>query len=609
MPKIHLLPETVINQIAAGEVVDRPASIVKELIENSVDAQAKHIVVKFNDGGDTFLSIADDGVGMDAKDAPLAFERNATSKLEVIKDLESLGTFGFRGEAIASISSVARVTMQTNDGSGGTEIHYDSGKKIYQKACSSSQGTLIEIRNLFEKIPARKRFLKSATTEAMHIIRVVRAFILAKPEINFELYRNGKLLFSSPDSRDLQERVELLFGHFDQYTPLDYAHDRVRLHGVLFEHAVDGLVSKPDFLIFVNGRNVNHPAIVRVVRDAYGMIRSRVTSMGAILFLEFHGHFVDFNVHPQKKEVRFKNEFFVQKFVVDSVSDALRRKIESLRFCGNDENNAPMPTIYAESLTRDVHFFKAQRKMSVPYTVVSGLGDDSEVPRKEDPGPEDERYVPPPRQVFELTLGQALDHFPRESIANNPCPWRFVGTFDERRFAIFEIETGLAFVDLAAAQKCILWDKFLCNPDRLIPQCLLIPRVVTVSSEQSLAMDALSKKLALWGIEIENFGKNIYKITALPREISEETVLQCLQDPSLPQDDERLTREALAKKICAHLKFHPLEDEEVKALIFELLHCRQFTISPDNTNVLFTMDHRDVEKKFGLQFTPRVYCH
>jgi DNA mismatch repair protein MutL len=358
MTKIHLLPETVINQIAASEVIDSPASIVKELIENSIDAQATHIVVKFNDGGDTFLSISDDGMGMDTEDAAMAFQRNATSKLTGIKDLESLDTFGFRGEAIASIASVARITMQTNDGNGGTEIHYDSGKKIHQKACSCKRGTFIEIRNLFEKIPARKLFKKSISTEAIHIIRVVFAFILFESEINFELYKNGNLLFSSPDSRDLQDRAELLFGHFDQYTPLDYANDRIRLKGILFEHAVDGMVSKPEFLIFVHRRNVNNSAIVRIVRDTYGMIKSRATNVGAFLFLEFQDNFVDFNVHPQKKEVRFKNDFWVKKFIEDSISNALQQKIAFLRPRELD-GQSDTPTIYSEQLSYPVQGSKS----------------------------------------------------------------------------------------------------------------------------------------------------------------------------------------------------------------------------------------------------------
>jgi DNA mismatch repair protein MutL len=595
MTKIHLLPETVINQIAAGEVIDRPASIVKELIENSIDARATHIIVKFNGGGDGLLSIADDGIGMDETDAAMAFERNATSKLAAIKDLESLGTFGFRGEAIASIASVARVTMQTNDGNGGAEIYYDSGKKVYQKACSCKRGTFIEIRNLFEKVPARKQFLKSASVEAMHIVRTVRAFILAEPEVNFELYKNGKLLFSSPDSRDLRDRAELLFGHFDQYTPFDYADDSIHLHGILFEQAIDGLVSKPDFLIFVNGRNVNNPSIVRVVRDTYAMVKSRVTNVGAFLFLEFRGHFVDFNVHPQKKEVRFKSDFFVKNFIQNAVADALRKKVETL--CSDssrpdvENGDTFVPTAYSGELSTPLVPFQRRKYVApsvhrhVGYCNGSGSGD--------------AKYREPFRKV-DLSLPQNLKHFPEEW-GKNSLLWHFIGTFREGRFAIFEGTTGLIFVDLLAAQRCILWDKFLNNPDHFVPQLLLMPRTVTVAPEQSIVIEGCLEMLAFLGIEMENFGKNIYKITALPREISEEMVLQWLQDPSLADTDRMLTREGFAKYFCGHFKFQPVQRDEVEGLVDQLLHCRQFMISPNDTNVLFEIDRCDWERKFGLQ--------
>jgi DNA mismatch repair protein MutL len=629
MAKIHLLPETIINQIAAGEVIDRPASIAKELIENSIDAQAKRIIVKFSNGGDTFLSISDDGVGMDETDAAMAFERNATSKLVAIRDLDSLETFGFRGEAIASIASVARVTMQTNDGNGGTEIYCDAGKKIYQKACGCRRGTLVEIRNLFEKVPARRQFLKSVSTEAMHIIKVVRAFILAEPEIHFELYRNGKLLFSSPDSRDLRDRTELLFGHFDQYTTLDYASEIVRLRGILFEHAVDGLVSKPDFLIFVNGRNVNNAAIVRSVRDTYAMIKSRVTNMGAFLFLEFRNNFVDFNVHPQKREVRFKSDLLVKNFIQDSIVDALQKKI--VKLCPDPENSKPIadyghcdpvggisdtftPTIYAEQLSRpmDLAHFQRGRSRGRSFTASDNINfyrrnDASGGLSSPAKSCAIESYEPLPQRIFDLSLPQNLEHFPSESLGNERSSWRFVGLFWGGEFAVFETETGLIFVSLAAAQRCILWDKFLNNPDQLIAQALLLPRVVTVAPDQAAAIDALLGVMGELGIEIEGFGKNVYKITALPREVSEEMVLDWLQDPSLESADRVLTREGVAKKICAHVKFHPMRPEEISILIEQLFRCQQFMIAPDNTNVLFEIDRCDFAKKFGLQLAPKGY--
>ncbi|MDR1366500.1 MAG: DNA mismatch repair endonuclease MutL [Puniceicoccales bacterium] len=614
MATIHLLPETIINQIAAGEVIERPASIIKELVENSIDAKAERIVVKFNGGGDVFLSIADNGIGMGEEDAALAFERNATSKLVTIKDLEGLQTFGFRGEAIASIASVAQVLMQTNDGSGGTEIRYDSGKKIYQKMCSCNCGTLIEVRNLFEKIPARKQFLKSMSTEAMHIIRVMRAFILAEPDIRFELYKNGKLIFVSPESKDLKARTEILFGHFDQYTALDYQNEHIHLKGILFEPAVDGLVTKPDFLIFVNRRHVTNPATTRIVRDTYAMIKSQAINVGAFLFLDFYGNFVDFNVHPQKREVRFKSDYLVKNFLENAITDALRKKIGQLRISGGERETTfketPSSTQLASSemspvLRKNIigiplnyrdnrHVGNAERRIkSYPSPMDGGSFSRSETEI--------------PCRILELSYEQDLKNFPQEILPDDRLFWRFIGTFWEEKFAIFESDTGLIFVDLFAMQRCILLDKFLRSIGNLPSQLLLMPRVITVDAEQATAIDAILELFSNFGIEIENFGKNTYKIIALPREISEDMMIQLLQDDTLPRVDRLLTREVLAKKICSCLQFRPIGFDEIRPLVSQLLRCRQFLISPTGTNVLFEIDRCDLEKKFGLQSTPKQY--
>ncbi|MDR0417963.1 MAG: DNA mismatch repair endonuclease MutL [Puniceicoccales bacterium] len=616
MATIHLLPETIINQIAAGEVIERPASIIKELIENSIDAKAKHIVVKFNGGGDAFLSIADDGIGMNEEDAALAFERNATSKLMTIKDLEVLQTFGFRGEAIASIASVAQVLMQTNDGSGGTEIRYDSGKKIYQKMCSCNCGTLIEIRNLFEKIPARKQFLKSISTEATHIIKVMRTFILAEPNIRFELYKNGKLIFVSPESKDLKERTEILFGHFDQYITLDHQSEHIHLKGILFEPAVDGLVTKPDFLIFVNRRHVTNLAIMRIVRDTYAMIKSQAINVGAFLFLNFYGNFVDFNVHPQKKEVRFKSDYLVKNFLENAITDALRKKIGQLRISGKEPDTTFKETPSSTQLASP-EMFSVFRKniVGIPlhYRNTHRLGNaEQKIAEKSYPSPMDrnsfsENETEIPCRIFQLSYEQNLKNFPQETLPDDRLLWRFIGTFWEGKFAIFESDTGLIFIDLFAMQKCIFLDKFLRSIDNFPSQLLLMPRMITVDAERAMAIDAILELFSNFGIEIENFGKNTYKIIALPREISEDMMIQLLQDDTLLRVDRLLTREILAKKICSCLQFQPISFDEIRPFVSQLLRCRQFLISPMGTNVLFEIDRCDLEKKFGLQSVPKQY--
>ncbi|UPA28191.1 MAG: DNA mismatch repair endonuclease MutL [Verrucomicrobiota bacterium] len=610
MATIHLLPELIVNQIAAGEVIERPASIVKELVENSLDAGATRIVIRFEKGGELLVSVEDNGIGMSPEDAECCFQRNATSKLSLIQDLESLATFGFRGEAMASIASVGRVRMQTNDGHQGTEIRYDSGQKISVKPCSCPRGTTIEVRNLFEKIPARKRFLKSEATEAMRIIKLVRAFVLAEPEVVFELYRNGKLVLRSPESRDLKERIEAVMGHFDPYTPLERQSDQMCLAGLLFEPSLESTVNAPEFFIFVNKRQVMNPGIVRTVREAYAMTRARATNLGAVLFLEFPEKFVDYNVHPQKKEVRFKNEFLVKKLIETAVSEAVSANVDRWR---TDFAPRPQKFYISEAPQRVFLSFRKPETIAATLQIGEAVAGIECAPWDSTPekvsgevtlGNEDRAASRgSATQVFELTCEQGLT-----GLSTQPditAMWRFIGTFNEHRFAIFESNSGLIFVDLAAAQRCILFDRLIHHSEGTTSQLLLMPKTVLVDPERSEIIATLLPVLASLGIEIEPFGQNIYKITALPRGVSEAMIVYWLQEGALEQ---QLTPEILVRQICAYLSVSPCTDEEIPALVRELLRCSQFLIAPNGSSVLFEIDRCAIAKKFGLQSRDKAYC-
>lgn len=612
MAKIHRLPEIIVNQIAAGEVIDRPASIVKEWVENSIDAGAKHVTVKFERGGGSFISVMDDGCGMSREDAALSFERNATSKLTQMKDLDSLQTYGFRGEAIASIASVGYVLMQTNDGTGGTEIVYDSGKKVYEKACSCLRGTYMEVRNLFEKIPARRRFLKSEATEAMHIIRVMRAFILANPDVHFELLRNGKLLFSSPESKDLAKRTEALFGHFSEYTPVEYEDERMQIRGILFEPAADGLASKPECLLFVNGRNVSHPLLIRLLRETYGMVQAREVPIGSFLFFECAGDMVDFNVHPQKKEVRFRNEYAVKRFMEQAVTKALNQKMDRLRVGGVPiEPGEEVPNLGFDrelpfsrsswgnfSRRENNHFATSNAIQSDLQNDLSRESVDEKSPVEEDPLLRSARFV-------ELTYAQELVNEKKEE--NELRLWRFIGTFRGGRFGIFESNTGLIFVDISAAQKCILYDQFLHDRKALASQILLMPRIVKVDSDREEVVHAFLPLMNSFGITIEHFGQNVYRISALPEGISESMVEHFLQNEDVNLKKQSLTRDFFVKIFCNYLPFKTLSALEIEEMTVRLLRCQQFLVAPNGQKVLFEIDHCDLGKKFGLQPEYKAY--
>lgn len=577
MATIHLLPELIVNQIAAGEVIERPASIVKELVENSLDAHATRIIIRFEKGGETLISVEDNGIGMSPEDAESCFQRNATSKLSSLQDLDALATFGFRGEAMASIASVGRVRMQTNDGIQGTEVRYDSGQKVSVKPCSCPRGTTIEVRNLFEKIPARKRFLKSEATEAMRIVKLVRAFILAEPDVVFELYRNGKLVIRSPECRDLTSRIEAVLGHFD-CTPLERQHEQMRLSGVLLEPSLESTVNAPEFMIFVHKRQVMNPGLVRTVREAYSMTRARVTNLGAVLFLTFPERFVDYNVHPQKKEVRFRNEFLVKKLIEEAVCEAA--SIPRLQ---------PQKLYVSESPQRTFPSFRE------PISTTLQIGDTVAVECL------DVTEAPHETIGFELTCEQGLTGL--DVAPDLSTMWRFIGTFEEHRFAIFESNSGLIFIDLVAAQRCILFDRLI-KTETTASQLLLMPKTVVVDPEQAETVRALLPTLATLGVMVEPFGQNIYKIVALPRGVSEVMIVHLLQEEAL---EAQLSSEILARKICTCLTQNLSTDEEIPALIQELLRCSQFLVAPNGSNVLFEVDRGTLAKKFGLQSKGKAY--
>ncbi len=322
-----MLSEAIANQIAAGEVIERPANVVKELLENSLDAGAKHIYIQFFNGGLPLIHVSDDGCGMDEDDAQLCFKRHATGKLTRIDDLQTLTSFGFRGEALPSIASVAEVTLRTRRAENdlGCEVKISTTASMTCVPCACPVGTDITVERLFYNVPVRRKFLKSEATESAHITHCARLYALAYPQVHFELKQDGRLVFASPQNATLSERVNALWPKREPmpWLPLQVSQGAWKLSGVISPPRF-GQATAQTLYFFLNQRPIMHPNLMRALREAYRGFLPDKQYPSAFLFPEMPGSDVDINVHPTKREVRFKQDAKVCAFISEAVRECLK---------------------------------------------------------------------------------------------------------------------------------------------------------------------------------------------------------------------------------------------------------------------------------------------
>src|SRR5262245_5018842 len=327
MAKVRILSDRVANQIAAGEVIERPAAVVKELVENALDAGATRIEVEFRHGGRALMRVEDNGHGMSRDDALLALERHATSKIAEAADLDQLTSYGFRGEALPSIASVSRFELQTRESGAdaGTEILINGGKFVHVRDCGRPVGTRIEVTHLFNSVPARRKFLKTDQTEAAHIVHCVRLYALACPRTAFTLIEDGRVIFRSPECRTLEERIAEIFGRqiSESLLPIECTEESLRLTGLIGRPGV-GRATRHEMIVFVNARPVDSRTLNYALIESYNESLPRGRYPLAFVFFECDPAAVDVNVHPAKREVRFRSEPQVRGFVIRSVLQRLR---------------------------------------------------------------------------------------------------------------------------------------------------------------------------------------------------------------------------------------------------------------------------------------------
>ena len=574
MPLIRLLAPNVANQIAAGEVVERPAAVVKELLENSLDAGATRVVIDFSRGGKASIIIEDDGKGMVSEDALLSLERHATSKISVASDLDSIRTFGFRGEALPSIASVARFTLQTRvaDATMGTEIFVNGGKIVHHRDHGMAVGTRIEVANLFHPVPARLKFLKSDETEAAHIIRLVRLYAVSHPTVGFLLREDGREIFRSPGNVPLLERVRAIWGRAvaEEVSLMPvFERNGMRLSGLLGKPGVSR-GTRQDLVTVVNGRPVDSRTMAFALTESYHTLIPKGRYPLVFAFLEIDPAWVDVNVHPAKREVRFRDEARVRGFIIESVLSVLRSDVAGATV-------APVTNVSVlESTTPSA---------GVSVAVHPAVGESISAPAPE---------------------ASPVSH---ASAAPVRLGWRLLSRVREER-AVFETPTGLAILDIGAAHQRILYESILkqFSEGSSVSQPLLLPLSLDCEPLAAAVLKERLDLLALAGFVFEEYGRNFWRVQALPAWLDPAEALPFIRDllAEMARREGDFGRPALAYDALAKLaiqkarrKGDAFTDAELMELLQALFKTSQPSMDPRGRRTYLEWTDADLERRLG----------
>ncbi|TVR45348.1 MAG: DNA mismatch repair endonuclease MutL [Puniceicoccaceae bacterium] len=606
MPPIRILPDTVANQIAAGEVVERPASVVKELIENSLDAGARRIEVEFRRGGRSLIRVEDDGAGMSRDDALLCLERHATSKIRRAEDLGRIASFGFRGEALPSIASVSRFTLQTRtaETEHGTEIVVSAGRILEVKDCGMPVGTRVSVAHLFHPVPARRKFLRTDATESAHIIQTVRLHALAAPGVAFSLLGDGRTLFRSGAEATLEDRVRTIFGPTMENGLLPV---RAR-EGDL---ALTGLVGKPgitrstrhEIATFVNRRPVDSRTMTYAILESYQTLLPRGRFPVAFLFLELPPALVDVNVHPSKREVRFREEPLVRGFTIRSVLTALGAEMPR-------PVSAAPPPASAPAASGD------RRPAPMPPAPPTPPASQSSAPQqilKQPPATRHRGPLPPPTGAVPSTDRRPPDPAGAGRASTPPEDplgsggWTLVGWLDDH-LALLSTTGGLIVLDVRAARQRILFERIEAayleggpvSQDLLIPVPLELDPIAA-----ALLVDHL-ELFARTGFRIEPFGRNFFRIESVPDWLEPGDAADLIRDLVALARAGRLAAgrpgpaaEEIARRaaIRAGREEAPRDAPGLHRLMVALLHCRHPQTSPTGSLVYFQLSRAEIERR------------
>ncbi|PKN80960.1 MAG: DNA mismatch repair protein MutL [Candidatus Cloacimonetes bacterium HGW-Cloacimonetes-1] len=627
MSKIHILSEEVRNQIAAGEVIERPASVVKELVENAIDAGATNIVVIVDHGGKDLIQVIDNGSGMKEDDAILSLERHATSKIRTVHDIVQIHSLGFRGEALPSIASICRFTMITRNEESdlATRIEYSDGKLKEISKTSSNPGTSITVKSIFKNIPARRKFLRSDNAEFRHILKYFHYQAIIYPEISFKLIADGREKLSYVACNDRINRMAEVFGSAfftDDVISIDTAVDNYELQGFIF-----GLEEQSDRLIetqyvFINGRYVNDKTVKHSINSAYKpfIMKTRLWQKGTtppyILFLNVPAEYIDVNVHPAKQEVRFRDQQRVHSLVFNAISRALtdyeNRKFESAR----DKFNYASQLDKATPLETDLYKHRVEIPRFSEYKKEFGnLYQDDILPQERPQSPN--RTIPIVNEQLSASSEQLdlLPNMPNDSISYPTLikneedyinPWQLHNTY-----IFIQVEDGLVVIDQHAAHERIIYEKLIHRTKGAPPmrQKLLIPLVIDIPPYIALEIrELLDNNMELMhkvGFSLKKFSGDSLVIEEIPAELDDwqggKVFIEILKQLESEIEINSDFQDSLAKSIACKAAIKAgksLSRKEMLNLVNDLFACQTPFFCPHGRPLIIKMTLQEFEKKF-----------
>ena len=604
---VHVLPLHVANKIAAGEVVERPASVVKELVENSVDAGAANIKVSIAQGGRKLVSVRDDGCGMTKEDALLSLERQATSKILDVDDIENIDTLGFRGEAIPSIASVSRFSIVTrrHDADEGTQIVVNAGELVETSTAGCPPGTLVEVRDLFCNVPARRKFLRSFATEEGRVKGIFTVHALAHPGIGFSLVVDGRELYRLAPATSLADRLLDIYGadFVESLIPLpppsDSQRNAVRVSGYI-EKPNLSMPTRRDQYVFVNGRPATAPSIAYAVREAYPHRQGDIKP-ALFLFIELPPNQVDVNVHPTKREVRFRDNIAVKRAITEAIEGALGLRPTASNVAASEMATSETTGTNRTNETDDTDETK------IPHSPTPQLSPTPPLPHSPTttltPAPAPTLIDPKPQPVaVELPLAA-------DDTGARPWKWfRFLAS-TASGYLLVETDAGLVTVNPHAARERIAFEQLFSRSKQgdALSQQLLIPETIHLSPVDAARITAALGDIEPMGFKIEPFGRDTFKIDAVPQLIGSlspadviSTIARDLSEGGARRG-ERWREELVAKSVARSFAGMSLSLDEAGAtrLVEELAACRMPYVSPGGKPTMIFTSTRELDRKFA----------
>ncbi len=608
---ISLLPESIANQIAAGEVIQRPSSVVKELVENAIDAGATSINVHVVDAGRTLIQVIDNGIGMSPQDAHLCFERHATSKIKKVNDLFALNTMGFRGEALASIAAIAEVELKTRtkDEEVGTSILISGSKITSKEPIACPIGSNFAVKNIFFNVPARRKFLKSNSTELNNILVAFERIVLVYPNINFTFHTDGTETLNLKASNLRQRIVDVLGKKINQdILPLDVKTSLCK---------ISGFVGKPESskkktshqYFFVNGRYMRHPYFHKAVNMAFERLVPQGEQVPYFIYIDVNPSNIDVNIHPTKTEIKFENEQVIWQILNAAIKDTIGRfnDVEQLDFDSEDKPDIPVfnplkrsVNLPSDGTSPNYNPFKempskgvASRANTYPSNsswekLYQGLEKDN---KKTD--------LDTTAQLFDFSNDKD-----NEQEEKSPVHYQYKG-----KYIITAVKSGLMIIDQNRAHQRILYEKYLqqIKNGKGTSQKMLFPEILQFSASEEVVIKKMLSKLESLGFELTSLGGGSYSINAIPSGIEGLDVIKLLKTIledalEIPSSLEDALADYLAGKLAQSVAIpygQVLGNQEMENIINKLFMSQNVNYSPDGKPIMGILENQDIERMFG----------